>query len=210
MMQVMPLTKGTDAPLKSQTTAATGRTILALDLGTATGWAIRGFDGLITSGTASFRPGRFDGGGMRYLRISNWLGEIDRLSGPLSDIWFQDEEGLGPGWGRASPTNAATRHRCCPCPWRVDGDPDRLGRTARRPCQGVPVGTIKRHAPARAPSPRRRRRCCGCAGWSHRRQGWSGCGRTGPPGNRSAGSSASAVPRQTGGGNMGSASSPGG
>ena len=35
--------------------------ILALDLGTTTGWALRGHDGLITSGTASFKPGRFDG-----------------------------------------------------------------------------------------------------------------------------------------------------
>ena len=33
------------------------RSILALDLGTTTGWALRGYDGLITSGTASFRPG---------------------------------------------------------------------------------------------------------------------------------------------------------
>ena len=41
------------------------RTILALDLGTTTGWAIRGFDGLITSGTVSFKPSRYDGGGMR-------------------------------------------------------------------------------------------------------------------------------------------------
>jgi len=49
-----------------------GRTILALDLGTTTGWAIRGFDGLITSGTVSFKPGRYDGGGMRYLRFTNW------------------------------------------------------------------------------------------------------------------------------------------
>ena len=32
----------------------THRTILALDLGTTTGWAIRDFDGLITSGTVSF------------------------------------------------------------------------------------------------------------------------------------------------------------
>ena len=47
--------------------------ILALDLGTTTGWALRGHDGLITSGTTSFRPGRFDGGGMRYLRFTNWL-----------------------------------------------------------------------------------------------------------------------------------------
>ena len=41
--------------------------ILALDLGTTTGWALRSHDGLTTSGTVSFRPGRFDGGGMRSL-----------------------------------------------------------------------------------------------------------------------------------------------
>lgn len=35
--------------------------VLVLDLRTTTGWAIRGYDGLITSGTVSFRPGRFDG-----------------------------------------------------------------------------------------------------------------------------------------------------
>ena len=50
---------------------------LALDLGTATGWALCDHTGLITSGTACFRPGRFDGGGMRYLRFTNWLTEID-------------------------------------------------------------------------------------------------------------------------------------
>ena len=66
------------------------RCILALDLGTSTGWAIRGHDGLITSGTVSLRPGRFDGGGMRYLRFTNWLTEIDRLSGPIAAIWFEE------------------------------------------------------------------------------------------------------------------------
>jgi len=66
------------------------RTLLALDLGTTTGWALHGPDGLITSGTVSFRPGRFDGGGMRYLRFSNWLGELDRLSGPIASIWFEE------------------------------------------------------------------------------------------------------------------------
>ena len=59
--------------------APRNRCILALDLGTSTGWAIRGHDGLITSGTVSLRPGRFDGGGMRYLRFTNWLTEVDRL-----------------------------------------------------------------------------------------------------------------------------------
>jgi hypothetical protein len=71
-------------------TSSSQRCILALDLGTSTGWALRGHDGLITSGTASFRPGRFDGGGMRYLRFTNWLGELDRLSGPIVAIWFEE------------------------------------------------------------------------------------------------------------------------
>ena len=66
------------------------RAMLALDLGTTTGWALHGIDGLITSGTVSFRPGRFDGGGMRYLRFTNWLTEIDRLSGPVAAIWFEE------------------------------------------------------------------------------------------------------------------------
>lgn len=68
----------------------TPRTIMALDLGTTTGWAIRGYDGLITSGTASFKPGRYDGGGMRYLRFTNWLTEMDRLSGPIAAIHFEE------------------------------------------------------------------------------------------------------------------------
>ena len=54
--------------------------ILALDLGTTTGWALRAPDGLITSGTVSFRPSRYDGGGMRYLRFRSWLTELDRAT----------------------------------------------------------------------------------------------------------------------------------
>ena len=43
--------------------------LLALDLGTTTGWALCSRDGPINSGTVSLRPGRFEGGGMRYLRF---------------------------------------------------------------------------------------------------------------------------------------------
>ena len=53
--------------------------ILALDLGTDTGWAI-GFRcetaETLVSGTQSFRPRRFDGGGMRFLRFRGWLDEV--------------------------------------------------------------------------------------------------------------------------------------
>jgi hypothetical protein len=52
-------------------------TILALDLGTTTGWALR-------TATAhhqrheSFKPQRFEGGGMRFLRFKRWLTELKR------------------------------------------------------------------------------------------------------------------------------------
>jgi len=51
-------------------------TILALDLGTTTGWACRPMDGSIVHGWASFKPGRYEGGGMRYLRFTQWLSEL--------------------------------------------------------------------------------------------------------------------------------------
>ena len=57
--------------------------ILALDLGSTTGWALRGSNDRITSGTMTFKPSRFEGGGMRYLRFNGWLQEIARLGGPF-------------------------------------------------------------------------------------------------------------------------------
>lgn len=109
------------------------KTILALDLGTTTGWALRGFDGLITSGTASFKPGRYDGGGMRYLRFTNWVTEIDRLSGPVEAIYFEE----------------VRRHLGTDAAHVYGGLLASLTSWAELrgvPYQGVPVGTIKRHA----------------------------------------------------------------
>ena len=62
------------------------RTLLALDLGTTTGWAVQAADGLITSGTVSFRPSRYDGGGMRYLRFRGWLDQLARDAGCLEHV----------------------------------------------------------------------------------------------------------------------------
>jgi hypothetical protein len=111
--------------------AEPSRTILALDLGTTTGWAIHGFDGLITSGTVSFKPSRYDGGGMRYLRFTNWLTEIDRLSGPIETIYFEEVR-------RHVGTDAA----------HVFGGLLAVltswGELRGVPYQGVPVGTIKK------------------------------------------------------------------
>ena len=111
-------------------------TILALDLGTTTGWAIRGFDGLITSGTVSFKPGRYDGGGMRYLRFTNWLSEINRLSGPVEAIWYEE----------------VRRHAGTDASHVYGGLMATLTAWAELrgiPYSGVPVGTIKCHATGR-------------------------------------------------------------
>ena len=117
------------------------RCILALDLGTTTGWALRSHDGLIISGTASFRPGRYDGGGMRYLRFTNWLTELDRLSGPIAAIWFEEVR-------RHAGTDAAHVYG------GLMASLTSWGELRGIPYEGVPVGTIKRHATGKGNAPK--------------------------------------------------------
>jgi hypothetical protein len=62
--------------------------VLALDLGTSTGWAMH--NGITTSGTQAFKPGRFEGGGMRFLRFRGWLDEVNTLSGGIGAIYFEE------------------------------------------------------------------------------------------------------------------------
>ena len=50
--------------------------ILSLDLGTKMGFAICGDDNAILSGVMDYKLGRFEGGGMRFLRFKKWLTEI--------------------------------------------------------------------------------------------------------------------------------------
>lgn len=51
--------------------------ILALDLGTTSGWAqVR--SGLLVSGVVSFRGGRYEGGGMRFVRFQRFLSHLPR------------------------------------------------------------------------------------------------------------------------------------
>lgn len=119
----------------------TPRCVLALDLGTTTGWAIRGHDGLITSGTASLKPGRYDGGGMRYLRFTNWLTELDRLSGPISAILFEEVR-------RHAGTDAAHVYG------GLMASLTSWGELRGIPYEGVPVGTIKRHATGHGNAPK--------------------------------------------------------
>jgi len=84
------------APVRSATPPATRPVtilrgaILALDLGTSTGWALKTGDDFISSGTASFKHTRFDGGGMRFLRFRRWLEQLDIDAGPIEAVYFEE------------------------------------------------------------------------------------------------------------------------
>ena len=108
-------------------------TILALDLGTTTGWALRAPDGAITSGTQSFRPQRFEGGGMRFLRFKRWLTEVKASADGIDSLHFEEvrrhvstDAAHAYGGFLATLTSWCEHHQI--------------------PYQGVPVGTIKKHA----------------------------------------------------------------
>ena len=117
--------------------------ILALDLGQHTGWAVRTTDGAIASGVHEFRPGRYEGGGMPFLRFARWLDEL-RSETQLP--------GLDPGTGGGSPATVffeeVRRHLGTSAAHCYGGFLAHLTAWCemnRIPYQGVPVGTIKRH-----------------------------------------------------------------
>lgn len=106
------------------------RTVLALDLGTQTGWAIS-FQSNITSGSESFKPRRFEGGGMRFLRFKRWLSEIKLSAGEIGEVYFEEVRRHA-GVDAAHAYGGFMAHLTAWCEHH------------RIPYQGVPVGTIKK------------------------------------------------------------------
>lgn len=105
--------------------------ILALDLGTLTGWAVRSPEGMVNSGTLSLRPSRFEGGGMRYLRFRQWLTEAKAAAGEFEQIAFEE----------------VRRHAGVDAAHVYGGLLATLTAWAEHhqiPYQGVPIGTWKR------------------------------------------------------------------
>ncbi|MGH6902128.1 MAG: crossover junction endodeoxyribonuclease RuvC, partial [Geminicoccaceae bacterium] len=113
--------------------APTGNAILALDLGQKTGWAVRNTDGAIVSGTVEFKPGRFEGGGMIYLRFRAWLQEVDETAGGVGAVYFEEVR-FHRGLTAAHAYGGFLAHLTA---W---------AEMFKIPYRGVPVGTIKRHA----------------------------------------------------------------
>lgn len=108
-------------------------TLLALDLGTQTGWALANRDGHITSGSQSFKPQRFEGGGMRFLRFKRWLTELKQCADGIDQVVFEE----------------VRRHAGVDAAHAYGGFMGQLTAWCEHhqiPYQGVPVGTIKKHA----------------------------------------------------------------
>lgn len=108
-------------------------TTLALDLGTTTGWALRTPEGQIVSGAQSFRPGRYEGGGMRYLRFRGWLTETKASVDGIGAVYFEEvRRHAGVDASHVYGGFLATLTAWC------EGQGIAYA--------GVPVGTIKKHA----------------------------------------------------------------
>ncbi len=107
-------------------------TILSLDLGTKTGWALRSSDALITSGTAEFRHDRYQGGGMRFLKFKHWLDKMQTTVTQIGAIYFEE----------------VRRHLGVDAAHAYGGFLAHLSAWCEQhdiAYEGVPVGTIKRH-----------------------------------------------------------------
>jgi hypothetical protein len=114
--------------------------ILALDLGQRTGWALRQSSGVITSGSNEFRPGRFEGAGMAFLRSGRWLEEM-RSFAPLEAIAFEEVR-AHKGTLAAQVYGGFAAHLTAWC------------ERQSVPYLGVPVATIKRHATGKGNAPK--------------------------------------------------------
>lgn len=108
--------------------------LLALDLGTTTGWALQHEGGQIISGTVNLKPGRYDGGGMRYLRFRHWLDEMSHI-GHCTVLFEEVRRHVGTDAAHVYGGFLATLSSWC----EEEG----------WPYQGIPVGTIKRAATGR-------------------------------------------------------------
>lgn len=126
---VIPVILGRPLERESFVSAAT----FALDLGTNTGWALCTADGRVTSGVQSFKPSRYEGGGMRYLRFRRWLTETKAAADGIGEVYFEE----------------VRRHAAVDAAHVYGGLLATLTAWCEHhqiPYSGVAVGTIKRHA----------------------------------------------------------------
>lgn len=129
---ILTMADGNAKPLLAHPPSRPGGALIALDLGTTTGFALKPTDGAIVSGTVSFRPSRYDGGGMRYLRFRGWLDSVAADIGAIATVHHEEiRRHLGTDAAHVYGGLLAILTAWC----------EQHGIAY----QGVPVGTIKRY-----------------------------------------------------------------
>ncbi|WP_342270112.1 crossover junction endodeoxyribonuclease RuvC [Rickettsia endosymbiont of Orchestes rusci] len=108
------------------------KTILALDLGTVTGWALQNKNNNIISGTENFKTNSFEGGGMVFLRFKKWLVDLKNSEGGFDEIYFEQVRSHK-GVEAAHKYGGFLAHLTAFCEHHQIA------------YKGVPVGTIKKH-----------------------------------------------------------------
>lgn len=103
--------------------------ILALDLGTTTGWAT-GAAGILVSGVWDLKGSRYEGGGMRFLRFRGFL-EAVHIQSRISKIVYEEVR-------RHAGTDAAHVYG------GLQGVLTSWAEEKGIPYEAVPVGTIKK------------------------------------------------------------------
>ena len=108
--------------------------LLALDLGTTTGFAIGESPdpSVVVHGTMNFSPGKFSGGGMRYLKFERWLIETIAKSGVNEVVYEGVRRHIGTDAAHVYGGFLATLTKVC--------------EQLAIPYGGQPVGTIKKWA----------------------------------------------------------------
>lgn len=107
--------------------------LLAIDIGTKLGWAIQYNTKEILHGVNKFSAGRFEGGGMRWVRFRAWLNEMHDGQEPITQIYFEE----------------VRAHRGTDAAHIYGGFLAALTEWCEAqtvPYSGIPVGTIKKHA----------------------------------------------------------------
>lgn len=106
--------------------------LLAIDPGTKCGWALFRNGKRIGSGVWNLSPRRFEGGGMRYVKLRGYLDSMVQGTPKLQIAFEEVRRHLGTDAAHIYGGIVATI-----ASWCEDND---------FPYQGIPVGTIKKYA----------------------------------------------------------------
>lgn len=78
------------APIaRARAFAACNLTVLALDLGTTTGWAVATREGRQKSGSFRLDPAKLGGNGRRWIAFREWLTATAREAGGVQAVYFE-------------------------------------------------------------------------------------------------------------------------